>query len=237
MTVPKIRRETVAEQSLSILRNQILNGDLRPGDAVTEDAMAREIGISRPTMREVLKILVGEGLLTRDATTRILRVTTLTTDEVREIYTARRLLEAAGIDAAASVDDAELRRLEDTLRDMAEAVASNDLYALVQADSRCHSETVAFTHSRYLCDLHDQLMSKLNLTLSLVESTEASDNVEMLRQHQEYCALVLARETEQAKTQLLERLDAAEQLVLEGINQQETVGRPMRRSMTPPSQA
>jgi DNA-binding GntR family transcriptional regulator len=229
--VPKVRRETVADQSLSILRSQILDGDLRPGDAVTEDAMAREIGVSRPTMREVLKTLVGEGLLTRHPSTRILQVTTLTADEVNEIYTARRILETAGIDAARNATDDELARLEDTIREMSEAVADNDLYALVQADSRCHAETVAFTRSRYLCALHEQLMSKLNLTLSQVESEQPGDNVELLRQHQEYCALVVAGETEAAKAQLLSRLDAAEELVLEGLQEQETVGRPQRRSL------
>jgi DNA-binding GntR family transcriptional regulator len=229
--VPKVRRETVADQSLSILRSQILDGDLRPGDAVTEDAMAREIGVSRPTMREVLKTLVGEGLLTRHPSTRILQVTTLTADEVNEIYTARRILETAGIDAARNASDDELARLEDTIREMSEAVADNDLYALVQADSRCHAETVAFTRSRYLCTLHEQLMSKLNLTLSQVESEQPGDNVELLRQHQEYCALVVAGETEAAKAQLLSRLDAAEELVLEGLQKQETVGRPQRRSL------
>ncbi|WP_162802216.1 GntR family transcriptional regulator [Ornithinimicrobium murale] len=226
-----MRRETVADQGLSILRSRILDGDLRPGDAVTEEAMARDIGVSRPTMREVLTILVGEGLLTRHPSTRILQVTTLTSAEVTEIYAARRILESAGVDGARQATAEERGRLEDTIREMEAAVADNDLYALVQADSRCHAETVALTRSRHLCALHDQLMAKLNLTLSQVESDQPSDNAELLRLHREYVELMLGGDTEAAKTQLLLRLDAAEKDVLEGLRRQETAGKTQRRTL------
>ncbi len=227
----KVRRETVADQGLSILRGRILDGDLRPGDPVTEEAMAREIGVSRPTMREVLTILVGEGLLTRHPSTRILQVTTLTAAEVREIYAARRVLEAAGVDAAPQAGAEQRARLEDTIREMEAAVADNDLYALVQADTRCHTETVALAQSRYLSALHNQLMAKLNLTLSQVESDQPSDNAELLRLHREYVRLMLDGDTEGAKDQLLARLASAEQDVLEGLQRQETAGRAQRRTL------
>ncbi len=229
----KVRRETVADQGLSILRGRILDGGLRPGDPVTEEAMAREIGVSRPTMREVLTILVREGLLTRHPSTRILEVTTLTAAEVTEIYAARRVLESAGVDAAQHASAEERARLQDTIREMEAAVAHNDLYALVQADTRCHAETVALTRSRYLRTLHNQLMAKLNLTLSLVESDQPSDNAELLRLHREYVELMLDGDSEAAKTQLLERLDVAEREVLHGLDKQDAEGTSRRRTISP----
>lgn len=229
--MPKVHRETVADQGLSILRSRILEGGLRPGDAVTEEAMARDIGVSRPTMREVLTILVGEGLLTRNPSTRILQVTTLTAAEVTEIYAARRVLECAGIDAARQATAEERGRLEDTISEMEAAVADNDLYALVRADARCHAETVALTRSRHLSALHDQLMAKLNLTLSRVESDQPGDNAELLRLHREYVLLMLDGDAEAAKTQLLDRLDAAEKDVHRGLQRQAAVGTPQRRTL------
>ncbi len=60
-----------------MLRAQILERKLLPCAAITEEAMARDIGISRATVREVLNTLTVEGLLTRSPTTRVLHVTKL----------------------------------------------------------------------------------------------------------------------------------------------------------------
>lgn len=219
--MPKVRRQTVADQGLQVLRGRIVDGELKPGDAVTEEAMAREIGISRPTMREVLNTLIGEGLLTRHPSTRVLQVTTLGDEEIHEIYVARTLLELGGVDAAAGLEDSELQLLEQIMAQMQQAAADNDIYALVRADARCHAQTVAFLHSRYLSELHAQLMAKLNLRISQLQTTETHDAVaQVLRPHQKFCALVMDRDTEGAKSNLRARLDQAEREVLESSSAQ-----------------
>lgn len=210
----KVRRETIAEQSVALLRQQILGRNLMPGTPVTEEAMAQEIGISRATMREVLNTLVSEGLLTRNVKTRVLEVTTLSRAEVQEIYIARRLLELAGVEAAAFASDEELHHLTTTVDAMAEAAANNDLPALVAADTRCHEQTVAFLRSRYLSETHSAVMAKLHLAMSQVESADERDDLELVRQHREYSELMVARDTENAKANLLARLREAERLVL-----------------------
>ena len=97
----RIVRETVADRTVSLLRQQILDGELRPGDSVTEEAMVAELGVSRPTVRQALNTLHVSGLLTRHPSTRVLEVTTVTHEDIVEIYRARRFLELAGSDAAA----------------------------------------------------------------------------------------------------------------------------------------
>ena len=68
-----IHRETVADKSVAALRDRIIAGELRPGTAVTEEAIAEELGVSRATVRQALNTLMLEGLLTRHPTTRVLR--------------------------------------------------------------------------------------------------------------------------------------------------------------------
>ena len=92
----RIVRETVADRTVSLLRQQILDGELRPGDSVTEEAMVAELGVSRPTVRQALNTLHVSGLLTRHPSTRVLEVTTVTHEDIVEIYRARRFLELAG---------------------------------------------------------------------------------------------------------------------------------------------
>jgi len=212
--VAKVRRETVVDQGVFLLRTRILGNDLRPGTPITEEAMAADLGVSRPTMREVLNTLMLQGLLTRDPKTRILQVTTLSPAEVQEIYRARRVLELAGVEAAADLPDDELRQLQAAIDDMVAAAAVGDTSALVAADTRSHTCTVGFLHSRHLSELHSGLMARLSLAITVVETRDTRDDADLVRKHREYGDLVLARDTSAAKESLLGRLDEAEQLVL-----------------------
>ena len=58
-----IHRVSVADQVAGILRQRILDGELRPGSALPEIPLANSLGVSRNTMREAVRILSLEGLL------------------------------------------------------------------------------------------------------------------------------------------------------------------------------
>ncbi len=81
----RVTRETVADMALAALRSDILERRLLPGDPLREEAVAKDLGVSRPTVREVFKTLLAEGLLARNSNTRVLEGTHLVADDVREI--------------------------------------------------------------------------------------------------------------------------------------------------------
>jgi DNA-binding GntR family transcriptional regulator len=62
MLIEKSRR-TLRAQALSIIRNELISGRLPPGQKLNEVEIAREIGISRGTLREAIRNLEQEGLL------------------------------------------------------------------------------------------------------------------------------------------------------------------------------
>src|SRR6202049_4306805 len=61
----QIHRVSVADQVASILRQRILNGELRPETPQQEVPLAASLGVSRNTMREATRILSLENLLKR----------------------------------------------------------------------------------------------------------------------------------------------------------------------------
>lgn len=209
-----IHRQTAAELGAAALRAQILDSELPPGTRITEDAMAKDLGISRATMRQALNTLLVEGLLVRHPTTRILQVTTISREDVIDIYQARRVLEVAGVEATATISDEGLLPLKDALQQMEAAVAVGDASEMVRADSLCHSRTVGFLGSHHLVDAHTDLMRKLALVMTRVEAEDSRDSRGVLAVHQEFCDLILARKTGQAKRNLLQRLDDAENDIL-----------------------
>lgn len=204
-----IRRETMAEQGAEVLRNQMLSGVLRPGDLVREEAMAREIGISRPTLREALSTLVVEGLLTRNPSTRALQVTRVSAEEIRQIYIVRRLLELAGVDAMAAATPASLAPLEAATAALVTAVESGDRPAVTRSDIECHLATVGLVGSPDLVEFYRRLLTKLELAMAEGMRTSAALKF-ALDVHVEFLALLREGKVAEARAQLLDRLNEAE---------------------------
>src|SRR6185312_6400029 len=92
------RRDAV----LTELRDAILSGRLQPGDRIREVQMSKELGVSRPTLREALYQLIHEGLL------------------IQEVYKG---ITVAGMDAAAIEDIAVVRVALETIA--AESIAKD----------------------------------------------------------------------------------------------------------------
>src|SRR2546423_15391673 len=99
----QIHRVSVADQVASVLRQQILTGELRPGMPLQEAPLAASLGVSRNTIREATRILSLEGLLKRSAH-RGVTVAQLSLEDVGEIYRLRHLLEIPAVRAARMED-------------------------------------------------------------------------------------------------------------------------------------
>jgi len=111
---PRALYQDVAER----LREQIFNRELEPGSWIDEQKLTAELGISRTPLREALKVLAVEGLVTMKVR-RGAYVTEMSTDDVRQVYHLLALMEsdAAGDVArnASPEELAQLRGLHDRL--------------------------------------------------------------------------------------------------------------------------
>nr|WP_169891058.1 GntR family transcriptional regulator [Litchfieldia alkalitelluris] len=75
------------------IRKRILNGELKPGEKITQSKLAQELKISRGPIREALSKLEHEGLVTHEVNKGTC-VTTLSKKDAYEIYTLRGMLES-----------------------------------------------------------------------------------------------------------------------------------------------
>ncbi|MFJ9893503.1 GntR family transcriptional regulator [Streptomyces sp. NPDC091280] len=205
----RIQRETVAEKSAAMLRDRILSGRLSPGTPVTEEAVAEDLGASRATIRQALNTLMLDGLLTRHPTTRVLQVTTLSPEDVHDIYRARRFLELGGVDAAAHASTQDLERITRAVDELENTVRSKDAPGFVHADMRCHTEVVALLGSQHLLAAHRHLMDKLRLVITAT----GTDLEAGLAEHKTFAHLLVTGAIAEARANLAARLDEAEQEV------------------------
>ncbi|EIE49264.1 GntR family transcriptional regulator [Salipiger aestuarii] len=142
---PAPPRGPAAEQAYQAIRDSIFSGRLGDNARVTEVELAETLSMSRTPVREAVKRLLLEGLLTRDAGPG-LRVVALQDDEVAQIFEIRLMLESYAARRAAKhatpEQASELRRLA---RDMAALVPPRTV-----ADFTAMSELNAAFHQLVL---------------------------------------------------------------------------------------
>jgi DNA-binding GntR family transcriptional regulator len=138
-----LRRQTMAELTLEAIRELILGGDYPEGSALRQDALAAELGVSRIPVREALRQLEVEGLVTLSPHVGAV-VSTLSLAEIKELFELRTLIETELLRRAVpAVDDAALVRAEEILDRYQEALESDDIAAWGSLNWEFHSALYA----------------------------------------------------------------------------------------------
>jgi DNA-binding GntR family transcriptional regulator len=111
-------------QAYDALRRAIINGDLSPGQVVSQVQLAAQLNISRTPLREALRQLQSEGLLEGDFNRR-LRVAPLSVDDLEQVAAMRIVLESLGVQASVPKLRAESLDRANTAFDQMERVLSS----------------------------------------------------------------------------------------------------------------
>jgi DNA-binding GntR family transcriptional regulator len=137
---PLSRPQSLTDAVVMYVRDAVINGELAPGQQLSEASLAQTLGTSRGTVREAMRVLGNLGLVSRSAH-RGPVVTVLTPQRAREIYTLRDLLESYAARMAAEegrIDEAGIALLRERQQALAEAARDGDVSALVEADMQFH---------------------------------------------------------------------------------------------------
>jgi DNA-binding GntR family transcriptional regulator len=181
---PRALYQDVAER----LRQQIFARELEPGSWIDEQKLALDFGISRTPLREALKVLAAEGLVTMKVR-RGAYVTEMSADDVKQIYHLLGLLEsdAAGVVArqASAEQIRELRTLHDKLekqvRQRDAFFATNELFhvrLLQMSGNRWLEQTVHDLRKVMKLNRHHSLFRQGRITESLAEHREVMQAIE-----------------------------------------------------------
>ncbi len=184
------------------LRERIYARHLEPGAWIDETRLAAELGISRTPLREALKVLAVEGLVTM----RLRRgayVTEMSRDDVLQVYRLLELLEAdAAADAAQRASDDDLERLralharlEKTVRQRAAFFAANEAFHLALLDlagNRWRRQIVVDLRKVMKLNRHHSLLREGRIDESLaehralmraIEARDAAAAAQCMREH------------------------------------------------------
>lgn len=123
----------VREQVLEVLRGEIVEGRLAPGQRLTERELTEMLGVSRTVLRESLRQLESEGLVSLIPNKGPV-VRALTIEEARELYRIRESLEGLAARLFAErLDPSQIARLEQAFAQVERAYQSNAPSAVLAA--------------------------------------------------------------------------------------------------------
>lgn len=112
-------RLNATEQAYQAIRKNILTGEFKEGERLTETRLSDDLGLSRTPVREAIGRLVLEGFIERQSgyTTRVAH---FPQDEAQQIYEIRRLMECYSVERAARLateeDIAEMRQIHAAMK-------------------------------------------------------------------------------------------------------------------------
>jgi DNA-binding GntR family transcriptional regulator len=204
----QIHRVSVADQVASILRQRVLNGELRPGTSLQEIPLAESLGVSRNTMREAMRILSLEGLLKRSIH-RGIAVAQLSLRDVQEIYHVRRVLEISAIQAAKAPAPEVLRELLTALEQYEKAVEARDWVSAVNHDLHFHSLLIRFLANKRLESFYQKTIAELRIGMVLVDQRHDHPGM-LIPVHRKLYQLLTAGKLKECARILLQHLDDSE---------------------------
>jgi DNA-binding GntR family transcriptional regulator len=193
------------ESLYASLRDLIASGDLYPGRRVTEVELSERFGVSRTPVRDALKRLESEGLLS-SAPRRGLVVTQLSPQQVSELYAVREVLEAfAARLMAHHASEMEIETLNVIVRREAEAA---DATTLKRLNRTFHSVIYSAARNRYLVGALDSLSDYLTLLPGTTFRMSPTPTVGV-EEHQAIAAAIAARDPVAADSSAREHIRAA----------------------------
>jgi len=143
------------------LRQAILTGELKPGERLMEIHLANRLGVSRTPIREAIRKLELEGLVTM-IPRRGAEVAEITEKSLQDVLEVRRALDALIVELACErISQEELEQLDAACKKVEEAIAGKDLKKIAQADVAFHDIIVKATGNTRLVQMVNNLSEQM----------------------------------------------------------------------------
>lgn len=191
------------------LRERILSGTVAGGERLVEGRLSEELGVSRMPVREALRQLASEGIVTieprRGAT-----VTQFSEEQVRELVEVRATLEGLNAKLAARRHDrATIAELENILSEGVRLAESGDPLVLIQLNERFHDALANIASNSVLRDMMRSLRDRTALLFAPMNRNQGKQNWE---EHAAILRAVIAGDAELASLLATRHVYSAAQL-------------------------
>jgi len=203
-----LEKKSLREQALSALRIAITSGELEPGRHLVETELSDMLQISRGTLREALRQLEQEGLLSAGPRGR-LSVRHLDAKEIRDIFAVRAALESLAARTLCELPDRV--QVTASLRTAIEAMAAaaqGSLEERIESDLEFHRTMCRLTGNETLLHSWESLEGSIRMSIMYAGVERAVSNMSVDR-HYEIVTAIESGDASLARQTILEHMDGA----------------------------
>lgn len=226
--------KTLSEQVFNEIKNAIISGDLEQGSKITEDGLSQQYGISRGPLREAIRRLEAIRLLVRIPHAGM-RVVTLTTEIMEEIYTVREALEGMSARLAAQrMTDKDIDSLSDLLDKHQNAIDKSEGREYFQQEGNLdfHYRIAKASQNQWLIDLLSSELYQL-LRMGRQRSGQApSRPLKALLEHRRIVEAIEARDAELAEILMRRHISGSWKIVKELLDKEAATESQSNRNQT-----
>jgi DNA-binding GntR family transcriptional regulator len=211
----RLEKTSLREQALSALRRAITTGQLQPGTHLVETELSDALQISRGTLREAMRQLQQEGLISAGARGR-LSVRHLDAKEITDIFNVRAALESLAAGELATRADragaaAELRA---AVADMERWAASN-LEDRIEADLKFHRTMCHLSGNETLLHSWCSLEGSIRMSIMFAGVDRALKNMDVQR-HLEIVDAIESGDATKAGAVVRDHMSSAAAVLVDG---------------------
>jgi DNA-binding GntR family transcriptional regulator len=231
----RLQPVTLVEQAADAIIAGAASGLILPGDRIVEAEIGRSLGISRVPVREALRMLETQGLVTNEPYKGI-RLMRMDAAHLSDVLEVRVALETMAVRAVLSRKGgrAELKeRLSIRLQELENSAAVNDAYLFANADTSFHRELCALSGNEVLCRMWEQLARQLTIYVGL--STLMKPREAIVEEHRRLVAVLAEGKIRHVVRELEEHIKAQNEVIdFEGLvaRQRASAARRQRRQTT-----
>lgn len=213
----QIEHSSTVDRIAEELRRAVFEGEIEAGTPLREVALAESLGVSRPTLREALALLVAEGLATREPH-RGVTVASPDPESVRDVSRVRAVLEAAGVQHWPTASETARDVVRRALADYEQAVADGASYQVLnERHLAIHLGLVGLTDSPRLVAMAESVVAELRLALAQIDRVRRNAR-DQAGSHHHLLELLEAGEVDKAAAELAEHLSGAEDAIIERLD-------------------
>jgi DNA-binding GntR family transcriptional regulator len=204
--------EPLHERATARLRDMIVQGQLAPGDAISEKDLCEEFGISRTPLREALKVLAREGLIEL-LPRRGAIVAPIAIEELRHKLELVRLLEDHAVKRACEhATDAQIAHLKSLHDKLLESVRRGRTAEAIDINDEFHLAIVNASGNESLVDVYAPLWQHLRRSRHLIINTPEASR-DWVQAHERLMKAIRRRDGAGAVKELDVRWELADRLL------------------------
>jgi DNA-binding GntR family transcriptional regulator len=218
-----IQRRSLHDELVTLIRDMIIAGELKPGAKVPEAELCARFGVSRTPLREALKVLAADGLLVL-LPNRGAMVAKITPGEIEQLFPIMGMLEAlAGELACQRLTPRDLAELESMHAEMIGHFEREDWIAYSKLNRAIHEKHFAIAGNESLAALYQQLMVRIHAVRFVARKTRARW-AEAVADHEQMMAALRAKNGPALATILRDHLRHKADVVHEALRQLDATG-------------